>query len=66
MENKQFNSVFEGLEKAIQEINEQKESFINLNNELKNEIKKTKRYNVFMLILAIGSFIATLIFGMCL
>ncbi len=42
MENKQFNSVFEGLEKAIQEINEQKENFINLNNELKKEIKKLK------------------------
>ncbi len=64
MENKKFESVFEGLEKTLLEVNEQKESFIKLNNDLKLEIKKTKRYNLLMLVLGIGSFVSTLIFGL--
>ena len=63
MNNFSFDSVFEGLEKTLKEVNEQKESFIKLNNELKEEIRKTKKYNMFMLFLALGSLLVTVILG---
>ena len=63
MNNFSFDSVFEGLEKTLKEVNEQKESFIKLNNELKEEVRKTKKYNMFMLFLALGSLLITVILG---
>ena len=55
--------VFEELKKTLKDVNEQKESFIKLNNELKEEIRKTKKYNMFMLFLALGSLLVTVILG---
>lgn len=63
MDNLNFKNVFDGLKKTLKEVNEQKESFIKLNNELKEEIRKTKKYNMFMLFLALGSLLVTVILG---
>lgn len=63
MDNLNFENVFDGLKKTLKEVNEQKESFIKLNNELKEEIRKTKKYNMFMLFLALGSLLVTVILG---
>ena len=58
---KDFSNVFEGIEKTMNAIDSELDLLKQINAEQKEELRKAKRFNVFMLIIAIISLIATIV-----
>lgn len=58
---KNFTSVFEGLSKTLDTVGSELELLQKINAEQNEELRKTKRFNIVMFVIAILSFAATLI-----
>ena len=59
--NKDFSNVFEGIEKTMNAIDVELDLLKQINAEQKEELRKAKRFNVIMLVIAIISLIATIV-----
>lgn len=58
---KDFSSIFEGIEKTMNAIDNELDLLKRINAEQKEELKKAKRFNIFMLVIALVSLAATVI-----
>ena len=58
---KDFSNIFEGIEKTMNAIDNELDLLKQINTEQKEELRKAKRFNVFMLIIALISLTATII-----
>lgn len=58
---KNFNSVFEGLSKTLDAVDSELELLKKINAEQKEELKKNKRFNIIMFIIALASFVVSLV-----
>ena len=56
---KNFNTVFEGISKTMNAIDNELDLLKRINEELKIELKKAKRFNIFMLVVALVSLAIT-------
>ncbi len=63
MENfdKDFSNVFDGIKKTMNAIDSELDLLKRINAEQKEELRKAKRFNIFMLIIALISLAATII-----
>ena len=63
MENfdKDFSNVFEGIKKTMNAIDGELDLLKQINAEQKEELRKAKRFNVIMLVIALISLIATFV-----
>ena len=63
MENfdKDFSNVFEGIQKTMNAIDGELDLLKQINAEQKEELRKAKRFNIIMLIIALLSLAATII-----
>lgn len=63
MENfdKEFSNVFDGIKKTMNAIDSELDLLKRINAEQKEELRKAKRFNIFMLIIALISLAATII-----
>ena len=63
---KDFSSAFEGIKKTMNAIDNELDLLKQINAEQKEELRKAKRFNIFMLVIALvslGATIISLIFG---
>ncbi len=58
---KDFSSVFDGIKKTMNAIDDELDLLKQINTEQKEELKKAKRFNIFMLVIALVSLAATVI-----
>lgn len=58
---KEFNSVFEGLSKTLNAVDSELDLLKKINDEQKEELKKSKRFNIIMFVIAIASFVVSLV-----
>ena len=58
---KDFSNVFEGIQKTMNAIDGELDLLKHINAEQKEELRKAKRFNLFMLIIALISLAATII-----
>ena len=58
---KEFNSVFEGLSKTLNAVDSELDLLKKINAEQKEELKKSKRFNIIMFVIAIASFVVSLV-----
>ena len=58
---KDFSNIFEGIEKTMNAIDGELDLLKQINAEQKEELRKAKRFNVFMLIIAIISLIIAIV-----
>ena len=58
---KNFSTVFEGIEKTMKAIDGELDLLKQINAEQKEELRKAKRFNVIMLVIALISLIATIV-----
>lgn len=58
---KNFNSVFEGLSKTLNAVDSELDLLKKINDEQKEELKKGKRFNIIMFVIAIASFVLSLV-----
>ena len=56
---KNFNNVFEGISKTMNAIDNELDLLKTINEEQKIELKKAKRFNIFMLVVALVSLAIT-------
>lgn len=56
---KNFNTVFEGISKTMNAIDNELDLLKRINEEQKIELKKAKRFNIFMLVVALVSLAIT-------
>ena len=56
---KNFNNVFEGISKTMNAIDNELDLLKTINEEQKKELTKAKRFNVFMLVIALVSLAIT-------
>ncbi len=59
--NKDFSNIVEGIEKTMNAIDGELDLLKQINAEQKEELRKAKRFNVIMLIIALISLIATIV-----
>ena len=58
--NKDFSNVFEGIHNTMDAIDSELDLLKQINSEQKEELQKAKRFNIFMLVIAIISLAATI------
>lgn len=58
---KNFNTVFDGISKTMNAIDKELDLLKTINDAQKIELKKAKRFNIFMLVIALASFVGTII-----
>ena len=58
---KNFNSVFEGLSKTLDAVDSELKLLKKINAEQKEELKKSKRFNIIMFVIAIASLVVSLV-----
>lgn len=58
---KKFNSVFEGLSKTLNAVDSELDLLKKINAEQKEELKKSKRFNIIMFVIAIASLVVSLV-----
>ena len=58
---KEFNSVFERLSKTLNAVDSELDLLKKINDEQKEELKKSKRFNIIMFVIAIASFVVSLV-----
>ena len=58
---KNFSSVFEGIHKTMNAIDNELDLLKSINEEQKAELKKAKKFNIFMLVIALVSLALTVI-----
>ena len=58
---KDFSSVFEGIKKTMNAIDNELDLLKRINAEQKEELRKARRFNIFMLVIALVSLATTVI-----